>query len=360
MSERPIVFAGGGTGGHVFPGLAVARALRERVPEHPIEWIGTAGGLEERLVPRAGFPLRVLPLAGAARRGALQKLRAAVLALAGTFRCAWRFAGRRPVLLVGVGGFASGPAVLAALLLGVPTLLLEQNAFPGATNRMLSRFADATAVAFAEAGEHLAGRVVVTGNPVRPEILAIAPRVERPVRRVLAFGGSRGAHSLNEAWCEAVPRLADLPLELTLQTGPDDHGRVVRALADAPLRCEIRPFLDDLPRRLADADLVVSRAGATTVAELTAAGRAAILVPYPHAAGDHQRANARTLAAHGAAVVIDPLELTGEHLADTVRRLVLDPARVQRMAEAARALGRRDATGRVVELALGILPGRTR
>jgi UDP-N-acetylglucosamine--N-acetylmuramyl-(pentapeptide) pyrophosphoryl-undecaprenol N-acetylglucosamine transferase len=355
--DRAVVIAGGGTGGHVFPGLALADELRRRRPSRPVRWIGARGGLEERLVPRHGLPLTVLPLAGAARMGARRQLRAGLLALAGTLRCIGRFLRRRPALLVGVGGFASGPAALAAVTLGVPTLLLEQNAVPGATNRLLSRFAGATAASFEQTAERLRGRVVVTGNPVRAEVLAIAPREPGGLRRVLAFGGSRGARSLNEAWMDAAPRLADLPLDVLVQTGPDDHPRVEQSLARSAPDWQATPFIDDLPDQLARADLVVCRAGATTVAELTAAGRAALLVPYPFAAGDHQRANARALAERGAAVVIDPDELSGERLAAALRELAARPERVDAMAAQARGLGRRDALAQVTALAESLAGG---
>lgn len=357
MRERPIVFAGGGTGGHVFPGLAVATELRRRRPQQPIEWIGARGGLEEQLVPKAGIAVTALPLAGAANMGALRKIKAVWLAAAGTLRCMARFLANRPLLLVGVGGFAAGPAALAAIVLGVPTLLLEQNAFPGFTNRMLARAASAVAVSFPEAGERLGGRVVVTGNPVREEIARVPERAPATPPSVLAFGGSRGAKSLNEAWLAAAPLLAGLPLRLVLQTGPADLERVRAGFSNMPWNAEVVAFLDDMPARLADADFVVCRAGATTVAELTAAGRAAILVPFPHAASDHQRWNARALASAGAALVIDPDDLTPERLAGEVRALAGDPERIARMARAARAIARPDATARVTDLALEIAGG---
>lgn len=356
MRERPIVFAGGGTGGHVFPGLAVARVLRRLCPDRPIEWIGARGGLEEKLVPRDGIEILRLPLAGAARLGAVQRLRAAALAAFGTVRCAARFLSRRPAILIGVGGFASGPAGLAAVCLGIPLMLLEQNAHPGATNRALSRFARVTAATFEDEEGFLRGRVVVTGNPVRDDVAEISPRQPgKRVRHVLAFGGSRGARSLNEAWMEAVAALDDLDLHVVLQTGPADEERVRSAVESASRSAEVHAFLDDLPSRLEAADLVVCRAGATTVAELTVAGRASVLVPYPHAAGDHQRANARALANAGAAVVIDPNDLTPERLAATIRELATHPERVDEMAQAARRLARPDAAGSAAQLAVEIM-----
>lgn len=346
-----MIIAGGGTGGHVFPGLAVARELKRRRPGRPVLWIGARGGLEERLVPEAGIPLRLLPLRGVARRGPAQRIWALLLAALATLRLAARFTFSRPALLIGVGGFASGPAVLAAALTGIPTLLLEQNAVAGATNRALSRTASAVAASFPETQGGLRGRVVVTGNPVREEIAAIPPRPAGPLRRVLAVGGSRGASSLNRAWVEALPLLAGLPLSLTLQTGESELPAVRAALQAVALKVETLAFIQDLPRRLAECDLVVCRAGATTVAELTAAGRAAILIPFPFAAHDHQRANARVLEAAGAARVIDPDTLSAARLAEELRALAADPEAVGRMSAAARRAGRPDAARRVADLA---------
>ncbi len=349
--ERPVVIAGGGTGGHVFPGLALAEEMRRRRPGRPVHWIGTVGGVEERLVPESGIPLTLLPLAGVARRGLLRGLSAGWLAAAATLRLVVRFARVRPALTIGVGGFASGPAVLAALLLGVPTLLLEQNAIPGRTNRALSLFTGAVAVSFAGSEAYLKGRSVLTGNPVRRSIAELAPRTRGPLRTLLSFGGSRGARALNEAWIGALPRLGGLGIAFTLQTGDHDRERVAAAAAGCGASARVEAFLDDLPERLAAADLVVARAGATTVAELTAGGVPSILVPYPYAADDHQRANARALSAAGAALVIDPDELTADRLAGAVRSLAEDPARLTKMGRSAAALGRPEAAALVADLA---------
>lgn len=357
QSMRSVVIAGGGTGGHVFPGLALAQELLRRQPRREVQWIGACGGLEERLVPRERIPLLTLRMAGAARLGLLMKVRAVALAGWATLRLFARFLARRPALLIGVGGFASGPAVLAALLLGVPTMLLEQNAVPGATNRLLSRFVRVTAASFDASKKQLRGKVEVTGNPVRSEISAIPPFDSKSVRRVLGFGGSRGARSINRAWVEGVAHLTDLPVEFFLQTGSADKQVVEDAVIASGLKATVVEFIDDLPREMARADLLVCRAGATTVAEITAAGRAAVLIPYPFAAHDHQRANARSLAERDAAVIIDPDDLNGKVLADTLRELVGDPERVGRLAANARSLGRADATERVADVAESLISG---
>jgi UDP-N-acetylglucosamine--N-acetylmuramyl-(pentapeptide) pyrophosphoryl-undecaprenol N-acetylglucosamine transferase len=348
----PVVIAGGGTGGHIFPGLALAKELARRRPDRPLLWIGARGGLEEKLVVQAGVPLTVLPMTGIARAGLLGVLRGVGLAVIATARCAASFVRRRPALLVGVGGFASGPAVLAAAMLGVPTLLLEQNAVVGRTNLWLSFVSRATAASFEANRAQLHGRVVVTGNPIREEIGAIGARPETGTPRVLGFGGSRGASALNRAWLAAMPALAQAPAEFVIQTGPNDYEQLHR---EAPANFRVAEFLHDMPAQLAASDLVVSRAGATTVAELAAAGRASVLIPFPFAANDHQTANARELAASGAALMIRQEQLTAPRLAQTVLELLADRARLSRMANAARGLGRPDATLRVADLAEELL-----
>jgi UDP-N-acetylglucosamine--N-acetylmuramyl-(pentapeptide) pyrophosphoryl-undecaprenol N-acetylglucosamine transferase len=356
-----IVFAGGGTGGHLFPALAVADALRERFPERAIWFIGARRGIESRLVPKAGYTLRSLPLHGLKGRPLLGRVRAIAAASVAVFRCLAWLRSPRPGLVVGVGGFASGPALLAATVLRLPTMVLEQNHFPGATNRWLARRVDAVCVPSSAARERLGGIGIVTGNPVRAEFARIGNPPDGVALRLLVFGGSRGARSLNRAVPAALPELArlDEPPIVVHQTGPDDLAEAQRAVRSYPQgRYEAHAFLDDMPQRMAAADLVVCRAGATTLAELTAAGRPAILVPYPFAADDHQRHNAEAMQATGAAVVIRDADLTGPGLAGAIAELVRDRARLRAMGRAARALGRPEATDAIVEVATRLLEGR--
>ena len=362
MSKDPyIVFAGGGTGGHLFPALAVADELRRRRPLAAIEFVGGRRGLEIRLVPAAGYPLRTLPLSGL--KGASLPARAVAAAAAGlaVLRCLASFVARRPALVVGVGGYASGPAALAASILRVPVMLMEQNHFPGATNRWLAPRADAVCVPSDAARSRLGGIGIVTGNPVRREFAAIGPPPGGERLALLAFGGSRGARSINRAMVEALPLLAAMspPPAIVHQTGPEAHAEVAAAYGAHPsLPADVRPFLDDMPRRIADADLVVCRAGATTLAELAAAGRPAILVPFPFAADDHQRLNAEAVRDEGAAVVIGDAELDGPTLARAISRLGGDRAERERMAAAARRLARPDAAERIADVALSLLERR--
>jgi len=359
--DRYIVFAAGGTGGHLFPAIAVADALHRRHPGATIVFVGGTRGLETRLVPQAGYRLRALPLSGLKGKTAGGRLVAGCAAAYAVLRCAVWFLARRPDLVVGAGGYASGPAVLAAWLVRVPTMLMEQNHFPGATNRWLAPRADAVCVPSELAKARLRGIGIVTGNPVRPEFAAVGPPPRADRLALLVFGGSRGARSINRALVAALPQLAGMtpPPHVVHQTGPDEHEAVAAAYAVHPgLAADVRPFLDDMPRRLADADLVVCRAGATTLAELAAAGRPAILVPFPFAADDHQRANAEAVRDAGAAVVIEDKDFDGPRCAAEIASLAIDGAGRDRMAAASRTLARPDAAERIADVADALCEGR--
>src|SRR5437762_629066 len=347
-----VVIAGGGTGGHLYPGIAVARELLSRQPDARISFAGTARGIEARVLPREGFDLDLIRSAGLKGKSIVDRARGAALVPIGLVD-AWRIVSRRrPDLVIGVGGYSSGPVVLAAALRGVPTMLLEQNAVPGLTNRWLSRVVKAAAVTFESTRAFFGSKAFVSGNPVRPEFFATTgPQQESgvddqtSVTRVLVFGGSQGAHAINVAMVEAAPQLAagGTPLRLVHQTGERDVEMVRAGYRKAGLSADVEPFLYDMGRQLGEADVIVCRAGATTLAEITAAGKAAILIPFPAATDDHQRRNAMALAQAGAADVLLQQDLTGPVLADRLLALAGDSARRTRMAEAARALARPDA-----------------
>ncbi len=362
MAEKicRIRIAGGGTGGHLFPGLAVADELKRRHPEAELGFIGAERGIERRLVPEAGYPLQLLRLAGIQGGSPWHKATAALAAGIATTRCLSWMTAKRPDLVIGVGGYASGPAMLAARLLRVKTMVMEQNHYPGATNRWLAPRVDAVCVPSDAAARRLRGRLVVTGNPVRREFLSVAEaKVETPLR-LLVFGGSRGASSINRAVAAAATGLAAMhPAPgLVVQTGENDEAKVADAFAGYPGgRAEVHAFLDDMPLRLEQANLAVCRAGATTLAELAAAGRPAVLVPYPHAADDHQRHNAEAVAEAGAAIVIRDDELDGERLTNVVADLIAEPRRLLEMGRAARTLARPDATARIADVADRLLAG---
>lgn len=348
------LIAAGGTGGHLFPGIAVADELRRRDPGCGVVFVGTPRGLESRLVPRAGYELEllpILPLNGVGLVGALRGLLALPAALV---RAAALVRRRRPAAVLGIGGYAGGPVALVASLLGVRTVILEPNAKPGFTNRVLRPFADAAACAYAETQGYYGRKGVLTGNPVRGGFAALPRKARGGPAVLLAFGGSQGSRVLNDALVAALPRLPGPDrLRIVHQTGTALRDAVAAAYAKAGREAEVVAFLDDMEARFAAADFVLSRSGATTCAELCAAGKAAILVPFAKAADDHQRVNAAALQRAGAALLLEERDLTGETLAAAVAGLVDDPARVLSMELKARALGRPDAAARVADLLLG-------
>jgi len=276
---------------------------------------------------------------------------------------AWHIlSARRPNAVIGVGGYSSGPVVLTASLRGIPTMILEQNAVPGLTNRLLARFVRAAAVTFDSTREFFGAKGFVSGNPVRPEFLRIVraegdSQAHDGVLKVLVFGGSQGAHAINVAMVEAAPRLAadHARLRLTHQTGERDLEMVRAGYRAAGLQAEVEPFLFDMGARIGAADLIVCRAGATTLAELTAAGKAALLVPLPTATDDHQRKNAEALASAGAAEVLLQADMNGASLAGRLLELAADADRRSRIARAARALARPDAANVIVDRALELI-----
>ncbi len=343
-----MVVAGGGTGGHLFPGLAVAEAVAGS-DACSVLFVGSAYGIEARVIPRTRFPAQLLPIRGLRGRGWRGAAELALQLPAAVLR-AWRILGRfRADVVLGVGGYASFPVVVAAWLRRVPAVLLEQNAHPGLANRVLGRLARRVCTTFAEANRYFpAARVVVTGNPVR----RFAPPAAVPRRgfTLLVFGGSQGAQRLNTALLEAAAalRAAIADLHIIHQTGAAECAGIAAAYAQRGIDAEVVGFIDDMGDAYHRADLVVCRAGATTVAELTALGKPAILVPYPFAADDHQRANASVLATRGAGLLVLDADCTGARLASEIIALADDRARLQRMGEAARALGVPDAAARVV------------
>jgi UDP-N-acetylglucosamine--N-acetylmuramyl-(pentapeptide) pyrophosphoryl-undecaprenol N-acetylglucosamine transferase len=357
-----VVIAGGGTGGHLYPGIAVAQEIRRRRADAEISFAGTARGIEARAVPREGFALDVIRSSGLKGKSAVDVVRGATLVPFSVID-AWRVvSARRPHVVIGVGGYSSGPVVLAAAVRGVPTMLLEQNAVPGLTNRMLARVVKAAAVTFDSTQAFFGSKAFVSGNPVRPEFFATGSQQESGLddqtssTRVLVFGGSQGAHAINVAMVEAAPQLAagSPTFRLVHQTGERDVEMVRTAYREAGLQADVEPFLYDMGRQLGQADIVVCRAGATTLAEITAAGRAAILIPLPWATDDHQRKNADALAAAGAAEVLLQSDLAGGRLADRIVSLARDRGRRQRMALAARKLAKPDAARVIVDRALAL------
>jgi len=357
-----VVIAGGGTGGHLYPGLAVARELAARDPEVRVSFAGTADGIEARVVPREGFELDLIRSAGLKGKSMADRARGLALLPLGLVD-AWRIVtARRPALVLGVGGYSSGPVVLVAALRHVPTMILEQNAVPGLTNRLLAPVVRAAAVSFEATRMFFGAGAFVSGNPVRPEFFAQGGSEreagsEAAGARVLVCGGSQGAHAINMAMVEAAPELAAVapPLRVTHQTGPRDLEAVRAAYERAGLAADVEPFIDEMGRQVSEADLIVCRAGATTVAEIAAAGKPAIFIPLPTAADDHQRKNAEAFAAAGAAEVLAQSDLSGAVLAKRIAALAGDRERRQGLADAARRLARRDAARVIVDRALELM-----
>ncbi|OYT72010.1 MAG: undecaprenyldiphospho-muramoylpentapeptide beta-N-acetylglucosaminyltransferase [Chloracidobacterium sp. CP2_5A] len=352
-----VLMAAGGTGGHIFPGIAIARAFRQRDPSVEVRFVGTERGLEKKLVPEAGFELTCIP-SGALNNVSWRRRLQTLAALPAGFWKAWRLAGSfQPDIAIGVGGYASGLAMLAAMARGVPTLAVEVNVLPGLTNRLLARLVTGAAVSYRETAAYFGSKATLTGTPVRAEFEQIPPKPpDAPRRHALVFGGSQGAQAINRAMAEAAPRLAARSgLRLVHQTGERDAEAIRAAYAAAGLEAEVHPFIDRMADALAAADVIVCRAGAATIAEIAAAGRAAIFIPFPQAADDHQRKNAEAFARAGAGEVILQAELTGERLAQSILALLDDPARLARMEAASRALAQPRAAERAVDVALQIL-----
>lgn len=354
MSGAPrFLMAGGGTGGHVMPLIAVAQELRRR--GHESVFVGTRRGLEAKLVPPAGFAMEWIESQGLKGAGAGQAVRA-LIRVPGAVAQAGRILGRtRPAAVFSTGGYVAGPVMLAAVLRGTPLALMEPNVMPGLANRWMGRFAARALLNFREAARFFPqGRVELTGVPVRPEFFEIRPKPREERARILITGGSQGSRALNAAMRESWPhfRKARLPVEFHHQSGPAEFAQTEREFAAAGLAGSVVPFIDDMPSALARADLVISRSGAGAVAELAAAGRPAILVPFPFAADQHQLKNAQSFRDAGAARLLPQQELDGARLFREIAALVSEAGELERMGAAARSLARPGAAEKAAQILL--------
>ncbi len=349
-----LIVAGGGTGGHLFPGVAVAQAFLARHIRNRVLFVNAGRPLDVAVIDRLGWEHRTIAIEGIKGRGVWRQARAAgkiPKAVCQSRRIIRQF---KPQVVMGVGGYSAGPVAVAAWLMGIPTVLHEQNQEPGLTNRWVRRIAARVYLSFEDAsGRFDARKTLLTGNPVRDEILMRGAKGRVPhaadTFTVLVLGGSQGAHAINEAMVAALPDLAAVDgLRVVHQTGRDDEAHVTRAYAQAGLASTVRAFFDDMAERYAQADLIVCRAGATTVAEITVVGRAALFIPFPQAADDHQTANARSLVDAGAAEMIRQRELTGAILAERIAYYRRNPATVSAMAAKALTLGRPEAALTIV------------
>ncbi len=345
-----ILIAGGGTGGHVIPALAIARELKASYGAE-ILFVGTARGIENRLVPQAGFKLALIKVGALKNVSVTTRLRTLLGLPRAVLQARKIVRAFGPQVVVGVGGYASGPAMAAAIQDRIPTLAFESNYVPGFANRAVGRRVSAAAVHFQETQSYFRNARVI-GVPVRPEFFSIAPRAAHARPTLLVFGGSQGAHAVNQAATAAISEVQRKTPDLHVihQTGERDYNDVQAAYTRAGTSAEVSAFIDNMPQAFAQADLLVCRAGASTVAEITAAGKPAIFIPFPRAADDHQRRNAEAVAASGAAIVISETELTPQRLAQAITELLMDREKLRQMSEKARALSHPDATKEAAQM----------
>lgn len=357
-----LLIAGGGTGGHLFPGLAIARAFEQRFADCAVLFVGTEHGLESRLVPERGYPLAFVPFARLKNTGAREKLRNLARvpgSLLESRRILKRFG---PRIVIGVGGYASGPMVLAAALRGLPTAICEQNSVPGLTNRILARVTKRIFTAFEAAGAHFpAKKVRLVGNPVREDLAGRTTRRpgEGDRRSLLVLGGSQGARFLNEQVPVLLDALRQQAPEATFsvrhQAGKGNGEAVQQRYAALGFEARVDEFIDDMPGAYDEADFVICRAGALTISELAVSGRPALFVPFPYAADDHQSKNAQAMVDAGAALMVQQVQFEERRLATELAGLLWPGARLGEMSERARGLGKPHAVDAIVDGCLELL-----
>jgi UDP-N-acetylglucosamine--N-acetylmuramyl-(pentapeptide) pyrophosphoryl-undecaprenol N-acetylglucosamine transferase len=360
-----VIIAGGGTGGHLFPGLAVADEFRQRDASTEVIFVGTEHGIESRVVPREGYRIKFLRAEGLVGVSLKRKVHATVkmfLSILDSYRIIKTI---RPDLVIGVGGYASGVLVFLAFLMSVPTMILEQNSIPGLTNKVLGRFVGTVCITYQESISSFPRlKTYLTGNPVRLQVFRGSIEsayklfaLERGLFTILVFGGSSGAKSINLAVVEALNYLLDLKdkIQFLHQTGSADYEHIRESYRRIGFKGIITPFIYQMGEAYVVSDMVISRAGATTLAELTALGKPAILIPYPHAAGNHQELNARKLREMGAAKMVLDRELKGEAFAGSIRELYMDEKLREEMQRNSKAVGRPDACAKVVDIAMSVL-----
>ncbi len=349
-----ILLSGGGTGGHINPAIAIANHVMQKNPQAEILFVGNEGGMESRLVPRAGYPIEYIRVSGLKRRITMENIKTAVRLLT-SFHAAKKILKQfEPDVVIGTGGYVCLPVMLAAIEMKIPSLIHEQNVFPGLAVRLVAGRADVTAISFPETERYFKKppkHLMVTGNPIRPALLRKMQKKKTGEANVLWFGGSLGAAKLNETLTELLGMDGQDYYGILAATGEANHAAVMEEIAAKKIRpCEnkkIVPYIYNMEEALAEADLAVTRAGAITVSELCALGKPAILVPSPHVTNDHQTYNARAMEAYGAAVVIPETEFSGEVVADQIKRLLSDRAALSKMGEAAKKYAICDACDRI-------------
>jgi len=359
-----IIIAGGGTGGHLFPALAIAKELERAISGAKVTFVGTARGLEAKIIPKQGFDIRFIRSEGLVGKSVLRTLNAALripLSIRESYHILKEI---KPDIVLGVGGYSSGPVLFCAKFMGMSTIIHEQNTIPGLTNKILGKIVDTVAVTYHESMKYFPSeKTFLTGNPVRTEILEGSRErgyktfsLDRDRFTIFVFGGSRGASHINRAVGEALPYLDEYrdKIQFLHQTGDEDFAYMKETYSKREFKGTVMPFAHEMADAYAAADMIISRAGATTLAELTACGKAAILIPYPHAAANHQEVNARKLWDIGAAHVILDRDLSGKSLSDMIKHMLEAPEALSEMERISKSLGSRDATTKVVELMKGL------
>jgi UDP-N-acetylglucosamine--N-acetylmuramyl-(pentapeptide) pyrophosphoryl-undecaprenol N-acetylglucosamine transferase len=342
-----VIIAAGGTGGHIYPGIAVAKEILRRDEESEILFVGSERGLETKIVPENGFELSLINSAALKSVGLVGQIKGMAILPKSFLEARKIIKNFKPDVVVGAGGYVTGSVLLMASLMRIPTLVMDSNALPGFTNRQLARFIDKAALTFEEAMPYFGKKGVVTGNPVRREFFEIPPK-ERDAEKfsLLIFGGSQGARGINVAMVDALKHLKNYKnkLQITHQTGKFDFEKVEKGYAENDWEtANVTVYISDMVSEFAKTDLIISRAGATTCAEISAAGKAAIMVPLPTAADDHQRVNAEALQTAGAGIMILQKDLSGESLAKQIENLMNSPEKITEMEKAAKKLAKRDA-----------------
>jgi UDP-N-acetylglucosamine--N-acetylmuramyl-(pentapeptide) pyrophosphoryl-undecaprenol N-acetylglucosamine transferase len=355
-----VMIAGGGTGGHVYPGIALAREFQRQTIGTEILFVGTEKGLEARVLPREGFQLGTIRVRGLIGKGWARGLSTLLRIPISCWDAARMISRFKPDLIIGSGGYASGPVILMAWLMRKKRVILEINLMPGFTNRFLSPLSDLVVVAWEGSKAYLSGkRIRLLGSPVRRELIAAGsgPPSNTTKKTVVLLGGSQGAHALNIAMLEAIDHFGFFTdeIEIIHQTGREDYDSVREAYAKKGIRARVELFIEDMGAVYRQATVLISRAGATTVAEITACGKPSILIPFPHAAGGHQELNARALEAEGAALMVLQEDLSGPLLAQLIIDLLRDTEKLERMSQASRRIGRPDAAEKIVEACLELV-----
>ena len=373
MKAMKIIVSGGGTGGHIYPALTLIRTLQQKVDKLEVLYVGTHAGLEADIIPKEGIPFATVDLQGFKRSLSPENLLRAARAIKGVGKAMGIVRKFQPDVVVGTGGYVCGPVLMAASLLGIPSLIQEQNVIPGITNKILSKFVNKIATGYQEAnGAFPANKVVFTGNPIRQEVMAHRQEADyeafglRPdTTTILVSGGSRGARTINRAMVEVLKHYAGRKdVQILHATGKGEYEDIINRISAAGLdlqqadNIKVKPYLYNMPQAMAIADLAIFRAGATGLAELTAKGIPAILVPYPYAAENHQEHNARAVEKAGAARVILNKDLTAQGLIQAIDELIGKPEKLQAMAKASAKLGRPEAADTISELIIELARGR--